>query len=51
MEITLGNAKRALDASEAIKDRLLKNIDPYEAFGLSIDEWTGSSKHHPDGDV
>jgi len=43
-DITLGNAKRALQAVERIKDLLCEKIPADDALGLYSDAWVGSAK-------
>jgi hypothetical protein len=45
-EISGGNADRALQAAERIKDLLIEKLNPEDKFGLSTDGWSGSTKAH-----
>jgi hypothetical protein len=42
-QITLGNAKRALNATEQIKKILVKQVPADQALGLYVDGWSGST--------
>lgn len=46
--ITSGNADRALQAAEKIKDLFLQELTPDQKLGLTIDGWSGSTKVYND---
>jgi hypothetical protein len=47
-EITVGNAKRAVQTADAVLAALCSKLDPEKAMGLTIDGWSGSAKWVPD---
>ena len=41
--VTLAFAKRSVQALEEIRDLICNEIDPYDAFSLRTDTWSGST--------
>ncbi len=46
-EVTFGNARRAVEAVERLKEILVKNVPPEKALGLFTDGWSGVTTINP----